>query len=1096
MLRLKSKKIIQVMLCFIVIFTAVFVINPSKAEAIGDSRMFQHPKNPNIYYFVGMVYYDTWSDSAGKWSTTKPPGSVTDVDGFDYMFEFNSSRKIKDVRVSKFDYYREYGDEIWEKSRSVEMAQNPKSYYERSTSTSYSLTDRPWTGKGTNIANVPVYVTRGLLEAQNPVNRRQEEEQKGQQFAPLVEGWRYHFPTLFEIELEPTEGKAIIKHYTTKGQSLNGVPGFTDREEKLEKDQPYAFTHTPGTADYIYKGHKKSTVSAPSGGSPTSGDPSAFTYDGTFPIYYLYFYYEPKKDPPPPPTNSCTPPAPGAQINGKYMDPVVTAKILADQRGSEMFDVLQGIPTSESLYGNILARNYLFQNTFVQMSGTCTFEVNVEKTWTLRWDPKKPGPNGPDGKPTEVPDPQEDEEVVTQRYTVVRPYSYWVIDNLEVYKINQGILRNYALPGEQITISPQGYQPPQFTTNASGAYYPPTPPDPIVAPAGSYGGSQFTSRPSPPSENLQSVAEDGVKKVEVTNDALVFNGATIMNPARTAETGPRPGNIPAPTQIDENVLYKPNNIISSSKVNRANTTSAGTIFYGLLPGNINGGSDQEFSIHQINTVTVHTPVVNYSSVSDDRPHNQKTTPNYNRAAFILDRPFIVRMPTNGQHTNYPGYGNRDYAKYFRTKQVRFPFDTYNSSRTVFYPKDTWIDIPVNQLDTEFFLPVWVDEGNYQVYFRNIAENSPPDLPYQYDANLDLVNHVAADEVSVEVIGRLYDFHITDIADYKWESVFRTQPGSTNPTGISYWVGTKGIDGEPRGNTPQFTLPIRPGSNPIQGFKNVAVKTGYHFKFDFKSKGNMFGKEDGIRITPTFHFVSKDGQYRFPVDLYYKTNSKNFVKVGSPEDQVKRYVILNERLRNVPAEEMIDTANFKYDNYFTTGQLGSITRQQYIDRYISKDTKQKTPVGGYGLMLLPEYIRTFIGPKTNIPPSVNVQRANAAIQKWYGEYSLPAEPYVVEAGTDLAEYARTHGGLDDKSAVFFKNGYIIVNFNIESIRNGDLNNPHLQYINAPLMNQWQLEGYQRLVFDSFGNRFNLEDGDVVFYHADLSSRNDFSSQVPH
>ena len=36
------------------------------------------------------------------------------MDGFDYMFEFNSSRKIKDVRVSKFDYYREYGDEIWE----------------------------------------------------------------------------------------------------------------------------------------------------------------------------------------------------------------------------------------------------------------------------------------------------------------------------------------------------------------------------------------------------------------------------------------------------------------------------------------------------------------------------------------------------------------------------------------------------------------------------------------------------------------------------------------------------------------------------------------------------------------------------------------------------------------------------------------------------------------------------------------------------------------------------------------------------------------------------------------------------------------------
>ena len=136
--------------------------------------------------------------------------------------------------------------------------------------------------------------------------------------------------------------------------------------------------HTPGTADYIYKGHKKSTVSAPSGGSPTSGI-QVHSLMMALSLFTICISTMSLKDPPPPPTNSCTPPAPGAQINGKYMDPVVTAKILADQRGSEMFDVLQGIPTSESLYGNILARNYLFQNTFVQMSGTCTFEVNVER---------------------------------------------------------------------------------------------------------------------------------------------------------------------------------------------------------------------------------------------------------------------------------------------------------------------------------------------------------------------------------------------------------------------------------------------------------------------------------------------------------------------------------------------------------------------------------------------------------------------------------------------------------------------------------------------------------------------------------------------
>ncbi|WP_330164027.1 DUF5704 domain-containing protein, partial [Paenibacillus campinasensis] len=657
------KAIIQIVSCFIMCLVTVMFVNPGKAEAIGINRMFQNPQNPNKYYFVGMVYYDTWSNAGGQWIST-PPGAITDVDGFDYVFEFSASRKIKDVRVSKFDYYREYGDEIFEASRSFEMSQNSKSYYVQATSRNYSLTNRPWTGKGTNVANVPVYVVQARLEAEYPVNRRLEEEQKGQQFAPLVQGWRFYFPTLFEIELEPEEGKAIIKHYTTNGRSLNGV--FPDREEKLEKGKSYTFAHTPGNADYTYVGHKKSTVSPPSGGTITPGDHAPFTYDASFPTYYLYFYYEAQdKPPPPPPTASCTPPSPGATINGRYMDPVVTARILADQRGSERFDVLQGIPTSETLYGNIFARSYLAQHTFVQMSGVCTFEVNVEKNWTLHWDPGQPGPEDADGNPTTVPDPQTDTETVVERYTVERPYAYWVIDNLEVYRIDRGLLRNYALPGGEITISPQGYQPPPFTASPTGSFEPPSPADPITAPPGTYGGSSFTSRPSPPSENLQSVAEQGVEKVQVTNDTLVFNGQTLMSGNRVPETGPRPSSIPEPPQIQDNVLYKPGNLITPDKVNRANTTSAGTIFYTLLPGNINGGDNKEFPIHGINTVTVHTPVVNYSSVTDDQPHNQKTNPNPNRAAFILDRPFTVRIPTAGQHVNYPGYGNRDYAKYVR-----------------------------------------------------------------------------------------------------------------------------------------------------------------------------------------------------------------------------------------------------------------------------------------------------------------------------------------------------------------------------------------------------------------------------------------------
>ncbi|MCX7571283.1 hypothetical protein OS242_15125, partial [Tumebacillus sp. DT12] len=117
-------------------------------------------------------------------------------------------------------------------------------------------------------------------------------------------------------------------------------------------------------------------------------------------------------------------------------------------------------------------------------------------------------------------------------------------------------------------------------------------------------------------------------------------------------------------------------------------------------------------------------------------------------------------------------------------------------------------------------------------------------------------------------------------------------------------------------------------------------------------------------------------------------------------------------------------------------------------------------------------------------------------RWYGQYSLPAAPYIVPQGTDLAAYGRTHGGLDRKSDVFLKNGYIIVKFNIETIRNKDTDHPYLQYIYAPLNNQWRMEGFTPGYTDPYGRFFATEDGDVMFYDADRSSRDDFDSNQTH
>lgn len=800
----------------------------------------------------------------------------------------------------------------------------------------------------------------------------------------------------------------------------------------------------------------------------------------------------------PPPTEgrgSCTwtiaPPTQGASPKTSFMDPSATGVIRADNRGSERFNIAQGIPTSETLYANVFANNYLFQHTFANMSGQVNYQCSVSVTYVLQWQVPQPPVCGEAGC-VPVP-PRQMRDTVTKNYnfTLQRDYSYWEIKNLEVYAINRADVSNYALPGGSIVLHPTGYVEPSLSTMHS------TEPSDHVRPR-STGTISYTppvlnggtSRPTPPDDTarLKAMAESQTGDSDVRNDAVSFNGSVIMDGNWTTKNGPTPRSIPAPTTIEPNVLYKSGLLISNHLVNASNTPSSGMIYYDLIAGNVNGGSDKQFLIHGINTVTVHTPVVNQASTSDDREHNQKTRPTAGRSALILDRPFTVSIPTSGAHRDITGYGNRDYAKYTRDKQVWFPFDVYREDRRTLIPKETWISIPVSQIQTTFYMPVWVDEGNYDVLFRTFAENSPSSFTSQMNANLDLTHHVATQVVPVEVIGRVYDFRITDIADFNWETVFRTQRGSAAPTGNAYWVGTNSIDGAARGNRSPFVLPIRPGSHPDAGKKNVAVKTGYHVKFELKTMGNMFEAGDGIKITPTFYFVDSKGRNRQEVDLYYHSGNKRFIRIGSSEDVERRHVTLDTRLRNMSQQELTNTASSLWTLNGATGN-----RQTYIQQFL-KNAKQPVYVGGYDVMLLPPRMRTFIG-SMEVPSGVPVARAHASVQRWVGEYSLPAAPYVVPKGFNLAEYGRTNR-LDDRSPIFLRDGYIIVNFNIETIRNQQVNQPHLQYIHAPLSNQWRREGFQHRFVDPYGATFHLQDGDVVYYHANLSSYDDFGTGGTH
>ncbi|PJN64585.1 hypothetical protein PAEAM_06710 [Paenibacillus sp. GM1FR] len=809
---------------------------------------------------------------------------------------------------------------------------------------------------------------------------------------------------------------------------------------------------------------------------------------------------------------SCTPnigpPSQGTTMNMSDLDPNANGVIKADNRDAEKFDVLKGIPTSESLYTNAFADNYLFKQAWAKMSGKTTYDCNVTISYVREWTIPGPEVCPPRGACSPGP-PVKTGDTVPKPYNfqITRDYSYWKINNLEVYKIAKATMENYALPGKKVTMTPAGYTPPTLESKNDEAVESHVRPAPTAAisytPPKLTGG--LNSPPDVPDDTgrLKGMAESNTPQSKVNNDLVNFNSTKVMDDAEATKDGPTPSNIPNPTTIGRDVLYKPNNMISKTLLNDLNTTSSGDIYYDLLPGNINGGANKVLPINGINTVTVHTPTVIYSNASDDKEHNQRTKPDASRRAFILDRPFTVSLPTSGQHRNILGYGNRDYAKYIKLKQVLFEFDVYTADKSTFYPANTWIDVPVSQIEKAFYLPLWVEEGNYTVSYRSFAENSPATgFTWEDKANLNLVNHVAVNTVPVQVIGRVYDFRVTDIADPNWETVFRTAKGSSTSKGTSYWVGIKGIDGGSNGSFSPYQLPIRRGSHPLANFKSVAVKTGYHFKFDLKTKGNMYGDKDAIRITPTFYFQDNNASTtakRIPVDLYYHSDKQKFVKIGSSADVERRNITLNTRLRNVPYADIVNSAGSVYD--LNTGW--SVTRNQYLNSYL-KRAKEATYVGGYDVQVLPSPLRTFINTFDR-PNNANATpaRVNASVQQWYGEYSLPAAVYVVPAGTDLATYGKKNR-LDEKSPIFLKNGYITVNFNIETIRNADLNNPYLQYIHGPLNNQWwDMEGYDgtdgsrdHKITDPYGVQFLLEDGDVMYYDASKSSYDDYTPNGTH
>lgn len=565
-------------------------------------------------------------------------------------------------------------------------------------------------------------------------------------------------------------------------------------------------------------------------------------------------------------------------IENELPAPNPRGKIAAGTLERSDFDVEAGIPVTEFYYKNVIAEGYLIKYRFKRIKGKKKFTVKSEVS--VKPENKK----------------------IKHETAILREYSYWVIDNLEVYTIDSAVLNNGAIPdtGERILPNSNVKNPVKYRINKNH----------IIPPKGANSvinlGKIKEGKDFDPSKKIDSKIGD----IVVKNDFLEIDGVVIMDdvesksktptPQRPEEVGKDIGE-----DIDERVLYSFGKTIQRETANEY-YDSSGFVTYKMTDSvNPEGAESIDFEIDYVNPVVVHTPVVCDYKIRDAKHWCQLVKPDETRYQLVLDKDFELDIITIGNHRDIKGYGYKDYAKYVQRKEVIFPFDVIYEGRL--YSESTPIIIRSN---TKFEVPITVKEGLYDIIVRSVAINflegrNPFGENY---ANLSLENYIAENKIPVEVSGRLIDFTLTKIKNSSlWEDVFNNEYG---------------------GGVHLNNLPLITGDNPRYGNEGK-FKKGYAVEFAVTTVGGYYNEPYGVEMNFSFSILDEKTGKRQPVDVYYEAISEStgeslgLVKLGSERDKSNIHFIEmgNSRI-----------GLFTYDRELLPKQLLSIGSNEYIQRW--------------------------------------------------------------------------------------------------------------------------------------------------------------------
>ena len=588
-----------------------------------------------------------------------------------------------------------------------------------------------------------------------------------------------------------------------------------------------------------------------------------------------------------------------AEMSNELEDPEPSGVIGSGTLEDSPFDIEKGIPVSEYYYKNVITENYLLKYRFKNKKGEKFYDVKSYVNWRLSWTTGT-------GKKMKHHTAFSRVDYIT---TVKRKYSYWYIDNLEVYTLDGAVLYNNAISDTGIKMLPTGYIPPkvEYLTNLSEDEHVKPPPESL----GTINlGVRSANGLIIPPYNPKSEIEATIGHLIVKNDRLIIDGKLIMDDSSVRKSAPKPNEPDAKgKKTDNKVLYEFGKKIEN-QIQNGIYDSSGQVFYTLSDSiNSEGDNSLEFDIDYVNPVKVHTPVVCDYNIRDAKKWCQLIKPDKALYQLVLEKDFDIDILTTGNHLDIKGYGDRDYTKYTLKKEVIFPFDVMCGDRLC--PANIPIVVTDN---TNFRLPMTVTEGKYTIIVRTFAINylSTSNSISETYANLAIDHYIAENKIKVEVSGRLIDFTLLNV---KNTTMWEKENGSFI------------LDGGVRLDS----LPLIEGDN--KKFKNEgSFKKGYAVNFAMTTIGNYYNELYGIRMDFDFFVLDEVTGNKIPVDIYYeevsqKENKKlGLIKIGSRKDR--------ENLHYIRVSEG-DIGLYRYNKELLPRQMLYSGSNAYMQRWIGE-----------------------------------------------------------------------------------------------------------------------------------------------------------------